>query len=122
MSTTRPASDPVPSALERCRLVARLLDDAVRIPYTPVRVGIDPIVGLLPVAGDIVTGLASLYVVAEAARLGVPGAVLARMLFNVLLDVAIGSVPVVGDLLDAVWRANSRNVALLERHLDRPLQ
>jgi len=120
--TTSPprATESVPPALRRCRLVARAFDEAIRIPYTPIRIGIDPIIGVLPVAGDLLTGLASLYVVAEAARLGVPRVVLARMLLNVVLDVALGSVPVLGDLLDVAWRANSRNVALLEGHLDRP--
>jgi hypothetical protein len=119
VSTTAPDTDPDPPALRRCRLVARALDDAVRVPGTSFRVGIDPLLGLLPIAGDTVTALASLYVVVEAARLGAPGAVLVRMLLNLALDLVAGSVPVVGDLFDAVWKANSRNVALLERHLDR---
>jgi hypothetical protein len=121
VSTTAPDTDPDPDppALRRCRLVARALDDAVRVPGTSFRVGIDPLLGLLPIAGDTVTALASLYVVVEAARLGAPGAVLVRMLLNLALDLVAGSVPVVGDLFDAVWKANSRNVALLERHLDR---
>jgi hypothetical protein len=106
------------AALDRVRFVAHLFDDAVPIPGTSWRIGIDPILGLLPVAGDAVTGLASLYVVFEAIRLGAPRDTVVRMLLNVLLDATVGSVPVVGDLFDAAWKANARNVALLERHVE----
>ena len=99
------------AAVRRMRLVARLLDGAVELPVVG-RVGLDPLVGLLPVAGDAVTAAASLYVVAEAARQGVRPEVLAQMLANVAVDAAAGSVPVAGDLFDAVWRANERNVEL----------
>lgn len=98
-------------AVRRMRSVARLLDGAVKLPVVG-RVGIDPLVGLLPVAGDAVMAAVSLYIVAEAAWQGVRPRVLARMLANVGVDLAAGSVPVAGDLFDAVWRANERNVDL----------
>lgn len=101
-----------PAAVRRMRAVARLLDESVRVPGTRFRVGLDPIVGLLPGAGDALTGVLSLYVVAEAARLGVTYTTLLRMLANVGVDVVGGSVPVLGDLFDAVWKANVRNVEL----------
>jgi hypothetical protein len=107
-----------PPALERTRLVADLLDNAIPIPLTDRRIGLDPLIGLLPVAGDVVTAAVSLYIVAEAALAGVPASVLSRMLLNVFLDVALGSIPLVGDVFDAVWKANVRNVALLERHFE----
>jgi hypothetical protein len=94
------------------RFVSRLLDDRVRLPGTDFRVGLDPVLGALPGAGDAVAAGLSLYVVAESARLGVPFTTLLRMLANVAIDVAVGSVPVVGVLFDAVWRANVRNVEL----------
>ena len=100
------------AAVRRMRFVARVLDDSVRIPGTSFRIGIDPLLGLLPVAGDLVSGALSLYVVLEAARLGVPYGTLVRMLANVAIDVAGGSVPVIGDLFDAAWKANTRNVGL----------
>jgi hypothetical protein len=100
------------AAVRRMRFVARVLDDSVRIPGTDLRIGLDPVLGLLPVAGDAVSGVLSLYVVVEAARLGVPAGTLCRMLASVGIDVVGGSIPVVGDLFDAAWKANTRNVDL----------
>lgn len=104
-------------AVERTRALATLLDEAVPVPGTGRRVGIDPLVGLLPVAGDLVTGVLGLYVVAEAAYAGAPPALLGRMLLNLGADIAIGTLPVVGDVFDALWKANVRNVDLLESHI-----
>lgn len=100
------------AAVERMRLVARLLDDSIPVPGTPFKIGIDPIVGVLPVAGDVATGALSLYIVAEAARLGVSYETLFKMLANVSLDVAAGSVPVIGPVFDATWKANKRNMKM----------
>jgi len=111
-------NDESPAALRRVRFASRLLDDAVRIPGTGRRVGLDPVVGLLPIAGDVLGLALSLYTVAEAARLGVPRRLLARMLVNAGVDAAGGSIPVAGILVDAAWKANARNVALIERHLE----
>lgn len=107
-----------PAALRRARTASRLLDDLVAVPGTRYRVGLDPVLSLVP-GGTLVGGAASLYVVWEAARYGVPGRMLAHMLLNVLLDVAGGAVPVVGPLLDAAFHANDRNVGLFERHVAR---
>lgn len=104
--------------LERCRLVGTALDDAIPVPGTDRRIGLDPILGVLPVAGDAVAAVASSYIVLEAARLGVPSSTLARMGANVALDFGVGSIPVVGDLFDAAFKANKRNVELLEEHVD----
>ncbi|GGN85271.1 MULTISPECIES: DUF4112 domain-containing protein [Haloarcula] len=111
--------DGEPSSLGRLRTLAHLLDESVRVPGVGVHVGLDPLLGLLPVAGDVVTGLCSLYIVLEAGRLGVSRRALARMLLNVALDVGIGAVPVVGDLFDAIWKANVRNVDLAVADLER---
>lgn len=103
--------------VERVGTLVRWLDDAVRIPGTRFGVGLDALVGLLlPGAGDVITGVASLAVLTAAVRRGVPRVVLARMLLNVAIDVLGGMVPVVGDAFDVVWRSNVRNLALLERH------
>ncbi|WP_276271158.1 DUF4112 domain-containing protein [Haloarcula litorea] len=99
-------------AVERIRVVATVLDDGIELPGLGFRVGLDPLVGLLPVAGDLLTALCSLYVVVEAYRLGVSTPTLARMCLNILLDLFAGSVPLVGDAFDAVWKANVRNVDL----------
>ncbi|WP_336024351.1 DUF4112 domain-containing protein [Halobellus salinisoli] len=106
--------------LLRIRRLSRLLDSAVEIPGTTVRVGLDPVLGLLPGVGDATATAASAYVVAEAAALGAPRATLARMVLNVVVDALLGSIPLVGDAFDAVWRANDRNVRLLERRLRDP--
>lgn len=98
--------------------MANLLDDAIRVPGTDRRVGIDPIVGVLPVAGDAVMAALSGYVVAEAIRLDVPRETVLRMVGNVLVDFFGGSIPVIGDLFDAAFKANVRNVELLEEALD----
>ena len=101
------------AAVDRMRLVARLLDDAVRVPGTNYRIGLDPIMGAAPIAGDVITGLVSLYIVAESARLGVSYQTLLKMMLNVSIDVGGGSIPVLGTLFDAAWKSNQRNVKLL---------
>ncbi len=97
--------------------IAHLLDEAVELPVVGYRVGIDGIVGFLPVAGDWLTALFSLYLVVEAARLGVGKLTLCRMACNVLVDAVLGSVPLLGDLFDVVWKANVKNVELARRDL-----
>lgn len=103
------------AALERVRLVARLLDEAVRVPGTDYRVGLDPILGILPGAGDAVAAALSLYPVVEAARLGASKGTLAKMLFLVAADFTVGSVPVLGTIFDAVWKANEWNADTVEK-------
>ena len=100
------------AAVRRMRFVSRLLDESVRVPGTEFEVGLDPLLGALPGAGDAVAAGLSLYIVLESARLGVSFTTLIRMLANVAVDVAVGSVPVVGVLFDALWKANVRNVEL----------
>lgn len=104
--------------LDRIHAVAGFLDDAFEIPKLGIRIGIDPIIGILPIGGDAVTGLVSLYIFIEGIRLGLPARALLRMLLNIVLDVGIGSIPVIGSIFDVAWRSNRRNVAIIERHLD----
>ena len=106
------------AAVRRMRFVANLLDDSIRVPGTEFRVGIDPILGVVPGAGDAVSAALSAYIVLESARLGVPFSTLLRMIANVTLDFAVGLVPVVGTLFDAVWKANQKNVELAVESLD----
>jgi hypothetical protein len=105
------------AALERMETVATLLDSGIELPVVGIKIGLDPILGLLPGGGDLVAALVSLYIIAEAARLGVSTRTLARMLGNVALDTAVGAVPLLGDAFDVVWRANDRNVRLAKRDL-----
>jgi hypothetical protein len=106
--------------LARARALTRLLDSAARVPGTSMRFGLDPILGLMPGLGDVAGAALSGYVVLLASRLGAPTTVIVRMLGNVVVDTVGGTVPVLGDLFDAGWKANTRNLALLERHLGRP--
>src|SRR6266581_4768835 len=99
------------------RTLARLLDSAVRIPGTGILIGADSILGLVPVVGDIAGAALSGYIVLVSARLGAPAATLARMVINIGIDTIVGSVPILGDMFDVGWRANMKNVDLLERHL-----
>jgi hypothetical protein len=116
------AADIDEAAIRRMHAVARLLDDGIELPVVGVRVGIDPILGLLPVAGDTATAVVGLYIVAESARLGVSSLTIARMLLNVLVDAAVGSIPVVGDLFDVAFRAHRRNLNLALADLDVELE
>jgi hypothetical protein len=100
------------AAVRRMRFVSRLLDESVRVPGTDFEVGLDPLIGALPGAGDAVAAGLSLYIVLESARLGVSFTTLVKMLATVAVDVALGSVPVVGVLFDALWKANVRNLEL----------
>jgi hypothetical protein len=100
------------AAVQRMQFVARLLDDSIRLPGTEFKIGLDPIVGVLPVAGDAVAAALSGYIILESARLGVSYLTLLRMLANVGVDFAVGSVPVVGDIFDVAWKANVRNLRL----------
>lgn len=117
----QPTTDATRDAgLRRVEFVAGVLDEAIRIPGTDLRIGMDPIVGLLPGVGDLVGGAASLYIILEAARQGAPASVLVRMAANVAIDTLVGAIPVLGDLFDFGWKSNTRNARLLARHLKEP--
>ena len=107
---------PDPRGLEVMRRWARIFDSAFRIPGTQITFGIDPLLGLFPGLGDLASPVFSLFLLWHGARLRVPKIVLARMVLNSLIDVAVGAVPVVGDLFDFAWKANAWNLALLEKH------
>ena len=109
-----------PEELRNVRALGWLMDNAIEIPGTRFRIGLDALIGLIPVVGDAVAFVIGSYILMSAARLGVPRVVLARMLANVGIDAALGAVPLVGDLFDAAWRANAKNAALLEQALAEP--
>jgi hypothetical protein len=94
----------------------KLLDNQFRIPGTEVRFGFDFIIGLIPGVGDVVSLGISGVLVSVMARKGASGMVIVKMLWNILLDAVIGSIPVIGDLFDLSYRANRRNLALLKEH------
>ncbi|HEY9861375.1 MAG TPA: DUF4112 domain-containing protein [Candidatus Obscuribacterales bacterium] len=103
--------------LNRIRKLSRLMDTAIRIPGIGFRIGLDPIIGLIPGAGDLVSTAFSAYIIFLAARFKLPAPVLYRMVFNSGLEAVVGSVPLIGDLFDAFYKSNIRNLALLEQHL-----
>ena len=107
-------------AKKRLERVAWYLDNSIPIPGLEARIGIDGLIGLLPGVGDTLGALLSSYLLGEAARLGAPKSVLLKMAFNIALDALVGAIPVLGDLFDFVWKANQRNVELLNQYLDRP--
>jgi hypothetical protein len=104
-------------ALQRVARLAYWLDDRFRIPGTPLRMGLDGLLGLIPGIGDTATALIASYIVLEAARLGVPKATLVRMIANVGIDYIVGLVPLLGDLGDFAFKANRRNARMLHDHL-----
>jgi hypothetical protein len=103
--------------LNRIRKLSRLMDTAIRIPGIGFRIGLDPIIGLIPGAGDLVSTAFSAYIIFLAARFKLPTPVLYRMVFNIGLEAVVGAVPLVGDLFDAFYKSNIRNLAMLEQHL-----
>ena len=103
--------------LARLRSLSSLLDSSIRIPGLGYRIGLDPLIGLIPGFGDALTLLPAGYIIFEAYRLGVPKATLARMALNLGIETLFGAVPFLGDLFDATFKANNRNLYLLERHL-----
>jgi hypothetical protein len=105
--------------LARLDALAKLLDVAFILPGTNVRYGIDGLIGLIPVIGDIITTAISLWLVREARALGAPWHLTMRMLGNVALDGVVGAVPLVGDAFDVMFRANVRNVKLLRRWMEK---
>ena len=107
---------------EHLDMLSHLLDDFIRIPGTPIRFGLDGIIGFIPGIGDILGGLASSIIIVAAWTRGISKITLTRMVLNVAIETAVGSVPVVGNLFDIAWRANRRNYALLTGSVQAPEQ
>lgn len=105
------------ATLNRIRRLSRLMDTSLRVPGTGFRIGLDPIIGLIPGAGDLISTAFSAYIIFLATRFGIPRQDLTEMIFNVALESVVGTVPLVGDLFDAFYKSNMRNLAILEKHL-----
>ena len=106
-------------AIRRMELMAKLLDNAFMIPGTNQRVGIDAIIGLVPGLGDIATTLLSSYVIWEARNLGVSRVAIGRMLTNLAIHASIGAIPILGDVFDAFFRVNQRNMRIVRAQLNK---
>jgi hypothetical protein len=101
---------------EQLNHLAGVLDDIFHIPGTKIRFGLDPIVGLVPGLGDIITGLLSFLIVFAAWQRGLPKIAISRMIANIAIDTLLGSIPIVGDVFDTVWKSNRMNYNLLVRY------
>ncbi len=108
------------TGLTGLRRLTWLMDEAVRIPGTRLRFGVDPLIGLFPGGGDLAGALVAAYALVVAARMGVSAAVLVRMAGNIAVDTLVGTIPVLGDAFDVGWKANRRNLDLLERFVANP--
>ena len=112
----RPSSPATAATMEALRRWAVLLDSAFRVPGTNVRFGLDAIIGLVPGLGDLVAPIFTVVLLGTALKMRVPAVVVARMVLNAVIDMALGIVPLAGDIGDVFWKADLRNMALLERH------
>ena len=109
----------VDAAMARITMVARLMDSLFAIPGTGIRLGFDAILGVVPVFGDLLGQAIAMYIIWEARQLGVGKLTLMRMLSNTLIDTVFGAVPIAGDVFDVAFRANMKNLRLLQRHLEK---
>lgn len=115
------AIEPRPAVPEWAEKLTRLLDDAVRIPGTEIRFGLDSVIGFfLPGAGDAATAVGSVALLFLALRSGVPAVVIGRMVLNIAIDALVGAVPFVGDLFDVAWKANRKNLDLITHYRKDP--
>ena len=105
------------AALARVEAVARIMDRMFEIPGTKVRIGLDAIIGIVPIIGDLISQVISSYIIWEARQLGVSRFTLARMMANSAIDTVVGIIPFAGDAFDIYFRANLKNLALLKAHL-----
>ncbi len=108
--------------LDHLRRLAYWLDEGIRLPGTNLRIGLDPIIGLVPGFGDAAGAVVAAGILVEAVRRGVTRFTLGRIAANIALDALLGTVPLVGDVFDAVWKANLRNIALIDRHVAVPAE
>ncbi len=104
--------------LKKLNYLAKLMDAQFRVPGTDIRFGLDGIIGLIPGAGDLSTFAVSGYMLWVMANNGASGVVLARMTFNILIDAIVGSIPIIGDLFDVAFKANMRNMRLMQQHYE----
>ncbi len=103
--------------LVRLKLLSKRLDNNFIIPGTKYKIGLDPIIGAIPVIGDLIGALLSTYIMYSGIKMGVPRSIVAQMATNIALDFTIGWIPIIGDIFDIIWKANQRNVKLIEESI-----
>ena len=118
-ATTTILSNDLEQSLVRLEAVAKLMDGAIVIPGTDLRIGLDAVIGMVPGIGDLISGAIGSYLIWEARRLGAPKWLIARMSANMLLDTTVGAIPILGDVFDLAFRANMKNMALLRKHVEK---
>ncbi len=100
--------------LLRLRILGERLDESIKIPGTNYKIGLDPIIGTMPVIGDLIGGVLSTYILYSGIKMGASPKIVAQMATNIALEFAIGSIPIVGDVFDVIWKANIKNIELIE--------
>jgi hypothetical protein len=113
---TRPLTEGQEQRLKALGHISRLLDSAFVLPGTEIRIGLDPLFGLIPGLGDLTSPLFAIALLWQSRDLGIPRVIQLRMIFNVAIDALVGLLPLAGDIFDFAWKANDRNFALLERY------
>jgi hypothetical protein len=113
----RYAHHEIEAAVARVEAVARIMDSMFEIPGTKVRIGLDAIIGVVPIVGDLISQVISSYIIWEARQLGISRFTMARMIANSAIDTVVGMIPFAGDAFDIYFRANLKNLALLKAHL-----
>ncbi len=110
----------VPDAerLAKIERLAHLMDESIALPGTDKRIGLEALLGLIPGLGDLATAVISLHIISEAKKLGVPKTIVSKMIWNVVVDTVVGAVPGVGDVFDAFWKANRKNIELVKEHFE----
>jgi hypothetical protein len=110
----------VPDAerLTKIERLAHLMDESIALPGTDKRIGLEALLGLIPGLGDLATAVISLHIISEAKKLGVPKTIVSKMIWNVVVDTVVGAVPGVGDVFDAFWKANRKNIELVKEHFE----
>jgi Domain of unknown function (DUF4112) len=106
--------------VKKLRSLSKVLDNLITIPGTKISIGVDPILGLLPIAGDYIGLILSAYIILQAGLLGLPKQTLIRMIINIIIDTLVGTIPLLGDFFDFTFKANIKNLELLEGHLNSP--
>ena len=104
--------------LLRLQLLSQRLDESITLPGTKYKIGIDPIIGLIPGGGDVIGGILSMYIMHTGIKMGVQKTVIIKMFRNIALDFLIGWIPIIGDIFDVIWKSNQKNVKLIEKSLN----
>lgn len=104
--------------LIRLRQLSKNLDESFTIPGTKIKFGIDALIGLVPVGGDLVSGLFSLYILRSAIKMKLPKGAIFSILFNIVIDTTIGAIPVIGDIFDIFWKSNKRNLNIIDKYFE----